>query len=132
MPLLTALLDQFRQSRARTAIEVAGDVWTYGRLDEASSRIAGSLAGSDAPVDRPVAVLAEHGPGLIAAIVGVVRSGRCYLALNPSASDMRRDPTGAADRQCRLPGTRPPLRAAAPVPGGSAHRCGRPRDRSGR
>ena len=89
MPLLTALLDQFRQSRARTAIEVAGDVWTYGRLDEASSRIAGSLAGSDAPVDRPVAVLAEHGPGLIAAIVGVVRSGRCYLALNPSHSPDR-------------------------------------------
>ncbi|MEO7931567.1 MAG: AMP-binding protein [Chthoniobacterales bacterium] len=55
--------------------------WTYTRLNDVSARIAGALL--DCPKDQPVALLMDHGPELIAAIVAVVRTGRCYLVPSP-------------------------------------------------
>jgi amino acid adenylation domain-containing protein len=68
----------------RRAIKAGTHDLTYAELNRSANRIARAiLARGDAP-DEPVALLLEHGPALIAAILGVLKAGRIYLPLDPS------------------------------------------------
>lgn len=55
---------------------------SYAELAAQAARVAAQLRG--AGVDRgPVAVLADRGSGLVAAVLGVLEAGRAFVCLNP-------------------------------------------------
>ncbi|HVR97637.1 MAG TPA: amino acid adenylation domain-containing protein, partial [Thermoanaerobaculia bacterium] len=62
---------------------------SYGRLDEAASRLAGSLeARGIGPGDR-VGVAMERSAGLVVALLGVLKAGAAYVPLDPGYPDER-------------------------------------------
>ena len=72
-------------SPKRLAVVGRREQWTYGALDQLSERIAYGLvaeAGEAVGIGMPVAVLMEHDAWLIAAILGILRAGRAYVALD--------------------------------------------------
>jgi amino acid adenylation domain-containing protein len=80
--------ERFAQTVARysdyIAVSANSAEWTYAELDERSNALAVQIlerAGADRP---PIALLMEHGAALIAAILAVLKTGKIYLALDPS------------------------------------------------
>ena len=72
-----------RRHSEREAIRTLdGGAWTYGRLNAAANRVARALA--PAPVDarRPVAILLPPDAPLFAAMLGTLKAGRFYAALD--------------------------------------------------
>ncbi|MFD9105342.1 amino acid adenylation domain-containing protein [Streptomyces virginiae] len=67
----------------------AGETWTYRRLEEVSDRLAAELLRRALPGDRPVAVLADRGPHMVAALLGVLKAGLPYLPLATDESAER-------------------------------------------
>ncbi|MBV9820813.1 MAG: amino acid adenylation domain-containing protein, partial [Actinobacteria bacterium] len=99
--------------RAPDAPAVAGrDRLTRGELDRDARALARRLRAAGVGPDDLVGVLLPRGGGLIAALLGVLHSGGCYLLLDPAAGP---------DRLARLAGvaglrwvvTEPSLRAIA-------------------
>ncbi|WP_214103836.1 amino acid adenylation domain-containing protein [Acrocarpospora catenulata] len=89
------LAELFAAQAARTpdAVAVAdGETrLTYAQLDRRANTLAHDLAGRGAGPDTPVAIIMERGPGLLVAILGVLKAGACYLPLMPSLPADRRD-----------------------------------------
>jgi non-ribosomal peptide synthetase component F len=67
------------------AIRDGAHEWKYRDLNARANRIGRALL-ADAPAanDSPVALLFEHGAPAIAAMLGVLKAGRCYVVLNPT------------------------------------------------
>ena len=57
---------------------------TYQGLEQVSNRIANSLLSRIGKGSEPIALLLEHGIPLISAILGVLKSGKYYITLNPN------------------------------------------------
>ncbi|WP_030750732.1 non-ribosomal peptide synthetase [Streptomyces sp. NRRL F-5135] len=72
-----------REHAERTAVTDSTGAWTYAELDGAVSRVADALdrGGHGAHV----AVAMPRGRELVAVLLGVLRSGRTYLPLDPNA-----------------------------------------------
>jgi amino acid adenylation domain-containing protein len=71
------------------AVEDARETLTFGQLDARAGRIARALAERGVgPGDR-VAVLVERGAGLVAALLGVCKSGAAYVPFDPRYPDTR-------------------------------------------
>jgi amino acid adenylation domain-containing protein len=69
----------------RMAVSTNGTEWTYAELDQRSNALAVQiLKRAGAASSQPVALLIEHGAPLIAAILAVLKTGKIYLALDPS------------------------------------------------
>ena len=69
----------------RMAVSTNGTEWTYAELDQRSNALAVQiLKRAGAASSQPVALLLEHGAPLIAAILAVLKTGKIYLALDPS------------------------------------------------
>jgi len=68
---------------ARAAVSAPDAEWTYAELDRRSNFIAGKIAGRSGENSGPVVLLMEHSARLIAGILGVLKAGRIYLALDP-------------------------------------------------
>src|SRR5438067_1130817 len=66
----------------RMAVSCAGIGLSYCELNRAANGIARSLLESGAAADRPVALLLEHGTMMIAAILGVLKTGRTCVFLD--------------------------------------------------
>ncbi|MEN3583910.1 non-ribosomal peptide synthetase [Streptomyces sp. ZYX-F-203] len=58
-------------------------VVTYGELDRRSALLAERLTSEGARPGVPVGVCAERSPDLLVAILGILRSGACYVPLDP-------------------------------------------------
>ncbi len=67
--------------------EEDGRCWTYQKLDEVSSCIASQLGILEA--GEPVAIAMKRGPEAIAAILGILRAGGCYMPLDLNNPLMR-------------------------------------------
>jgi len=86
--LVSQLEEQFKIHPANCAVASGGISWSYAQLEAASADCASSL-GNGAHHFAPVALLMNHAAPLIAAIVGVLRSGGFYIGLNPAHSVAR-------------------------------------------
>jgi amino acid adenylation domain-containing protein len=90
--LLSRLEKQLDLHSARPALKNLSDTWSYGELDAVSARCAASLQELEGQYGNPiapVALLMQHDLPLIATIIGVLRSGAFYVALNPSHPSQR-------------------------------------------
>ncbi len=58
--------------------------WTYAELEWRAALIAGTLAARGIGRGARVAVCLERGPDLIAAVLGVMRAGAAFVALDPA------------------------------------------------
>src|SRR4029078_2233257 len=57
--------------------------WSYGHLDRAAARVALRLRALGAGPESRVAVCAARTPRLLAALLGVLKSGAAYVPLDP-------------------------------------------------
>ncbi len=88
-PFPDLCLDELFARRARAMPEaaalVAGErVVTYGALDRWAGAIAAELDRRGAGPEVCVAVFLERSPAAIAALLGILRAGAAYVALNPA------------------------------------------------
>lgn len=65
-------------------------VWTtYRELDAAANAIAATLLRERGPASEPVALLFSGGIGAIAALLGILKAGKFYVAIDPAAPRLR-------------------------------------------
>jgi amino acid adenylation domain-containing protein len=70
----------------RTAISSGSTEWSYAELDQRSNALALQILERSDANSEPVALLMDHGAGLIAAILAVLKTGKIYVALDPNDS----------------------------------------------
>jgi len=86
-PTVLALFEeQVRQTPGNTAVSYGNAMLTYAQLDHQAGLLAGRLR-KDYGVtgNQLVAVWMHRSPGLIAAILGVLKSGAAYVPIDPDA-----------------------------------------------
>ncbi|MCX5052512.1 MULTISPECIES: non-ribosomal peptide synthetase [unclassified Streptomyces] len=79
-----AFQEQAARHPGKTAVTYRGEQWTYGRLDSRAEEIARRLRALGAGPETVVGVCLEPGPELVAAVLGVLKSGAGYLPLDPA------------------------------------------------
>ncbi|OIK05294.1 non-ribosomal peptide synthetase [Streptomyces monashensis] len=75
---------------ALVAADGAGS-WTYGELDRWANRIAHRLRARGAGPHRRVALLMERSPLMVAAVLGTLKAGACYVPVDPTGPRARTD-----------------------------------------
>ena len=85
----------------RIAIAAPDAEWTYAELDRRSHFIAGEILSRLGESSAPVVLLMEHSALLISGILGALKAGKIYLALDPS-QPRQRLAAMIADSQARL------------------------------
>ena len=83
--------DQARTQPGALALYCAGESVTYHQLDRWSSAIARDLAAAGVVPGDGVAVLAPRGAALHAGLLGVLKAGAWYLAIDPGHAVQRRN-----------------------------------------
>ena len=78
-----------RKFPERLAVNDGDRAFTYEELNQAANRIAYSIVEQSATSERPIALLFEQGAFVIAAILGVLKTGRIYVPLDPSVPAAR-------------------------------------------
>ncbi|PGH46872.1 non-ribosomal peptide synthetase [Streptomyces sp. Ru87] len=78
-----------RSRPAHTAVRSGREAISYAELDAWAARIAGRLAAAGVGRGSRVGVLAEPSTAMVAAVLGVMRSGAAYLPVDPSNPDRR-------------------------------------------
>ena len=73
---------QARLCPERIAIEAAGTALTYGDLNRLANRIAHAVLAARGPASEPIALLVENGVPVVAAMLGVLKAGKFYIALD--------------------------------------------------
>ncbi len=73
-----------RQYPDRLAVKMGARALTYAALNQAANRIARAILEKRGQGSEPIALLFEHGVEVIAAIFGTLKSGKFYVALDPS------------------------------------------------
>ena len=68
----------------RLAVKTQYHELTYNMLNQAANRIARAILSQRGEGNEPIALLLEKGASLIAAIIGVLKAGKIYVALDPS------------------------------------------------
>jgi amino acid adenylation domain-containing protein len=73
----------------RPAIKEGATEWTYSQLDRAAEGIMRAILRQAGPRPEPIALLLGDGFTAIPAILGVLRAGKFYVALDPTAPQAR-------------------------------------------
>ena len=83
-----SIASRFEQQVARypDRIAVVGDEFrsTYAELDQAANRIARVILAHTVTADQTIALLFRPGVSIIAAILGILKAGKIYVALDPA------------------------------------------------
>jgi amino acid adenylation domain-containing protein len=80
---------QVRRFPHHIAVQTRAAQITYGELDRFSNRIARVVLAKCGAKTAPIALLFEPGPSMVAAILGVLKSGRFFLPLDPASPPAR-------------------------------------------
>lgn len=88
--IISRFADIATQHCGQPALSTATEAWSYEELDRRSDAIASLIRGQDAGPRKVVGLMAHHGPALIAAILGVLKSGHAYASLDPTDLPERR------------------------------------------
>lgn len=75
---------QVRAFGDRLAIRWAGGSYTFSSLNETANRLARTLVAARGTASEPVALLFDHGGEALAAIIAVLKAGKCYVVLDPT------------------------------------------------
>ncbi|MBN2431658.1 MAG: non-ribosomal peptide synthetase [Acidobacteria bacterium] len=67
------------------AVKGDGAILTYGELNESADRLAWKLMELDGPANTPVALLLGHEPALVVGLLGVLKAGKAWVALDQGA-----------------------------------------------
>ncbi|MFI5822806.1 amino acid adenylation domain-containing protein [Streptomyces rishiriensis] len=78
------IADHARDRPEQAAVVSGPDITTYGRLDAEANRLAHHLRCLGAGPDTLVGVCLDGGPGMITALLGVLKTGAAYVPLDPS------------------------------------------------
>ncbi|MER8120264.1 MULTISPECIES: non-ribosomal peptide synthetase [unclassified Streptomyces] len=81
--LHTRFIEQAGKTPDATAVYSDAGVLTYRELDDRSRELAERLVAEGAGPGVPVGVCVERTPGLLVAILAVLRAGSCYVPLDP-------------------------------------------------
>ncbi|MEU1823300.1 amino acid adenylation domain-containing protein [Streptomyces abikoensis] len=81
--LTRAFARQVRRTPDATAVVSGETSLTYRELDARADRLAGRLAGRGVAPHDTVAVLMDRSPGLVVALLAIVKAGGCYVPLDP-------------------------------------------------
>lgn len=104
------LLDLFNESvrtrRDRTAVSDDHDQLTYAELDTRSAALAASLRERSVGTEDRVGVVLDRSVDMFVAILGILRAGACYVAVDPRYPEARRDDM-LLTAGCKLVVTRP-------------------------
>src|SRR6185503_14835065 len=73
-----------RRYPERLALKTSDHSFTYAQLNSAANRVARAIAARRGANEEPVALLFEHGAVIIAAILGILKSGRSYVPVDTS------------------------------------------------
>lgn len=119
-----SLVEQFDRVVAERpdaiALEAGRERLTYRELQSWSAEIASALEQRLASGDRPVATLIGHRPAAVAATLGIARTGRPFMNLDPTLPEARLvdmlETAGAAAVLGTDPGFGQPARFAERVP----------------
>ena len=91
---------QMRRRPRAAAVADDSQQWTYAELQARSESIAQALQAAGAQRNVPVAICLQRGAAMLAAVLGVLRSGAAYLPLDPAYPQPRLqhmlDDSGAA------------------------------------
>lgn len=68
----------------RLALKMGERSLTYDELNRYANRIARTILDKRGPGSEPIAFLFEHGIDIIAALYGVLKAGKFYIALDPT------------------------------------------------
>lgn len=94
-PCGKTVVDLFREQVAitptKTAVMDSDSTWSYEKLDRYATLIADGISRQCPGGHQPVAVLMHRSAGLLAALLGVLRSGRPYIPLDPDFPRERLD-----------------------------------------
>jgi amino acid adenylation domain-containing protein len=71
------------------AVECGDASLTYRELDARANQLAWALREQGVGADTPVAVCMDRGADVVAALLGVMKAGGCYLPLDPKYPDNR-------------------------------------------
>ena len=80
--IIARFAKQVRKAPESIAVRSAGLRWTYRELDERSDRIAQGILRCSGREEGHIALLLEHDAPMIAAALGVLKSGKAYVALD--------------------------------------------------
>ncbi|MFD7834998.1 amino acid adenylation domain-containing protein [Streptomyces sp. NPDC059761] len=81
---VTALVSaQARRRPHAPAVRTGGVTWTYGELEERTSRLAGVLTTRGVGPGELVGVCLDRSPDLVAVLLAVLRTGAGYVPLDP-------------------------------------------------
>jgi amino acid adenylation domain-containing protein len=87
-PAPVTLAERFERMAAATpdatAVVARGRAFSYGELERRSRAVARRLAARGVGPGRRVAVFLERSPDLVAALLGVLRAGGAFVALDPA------------------------------------------------
>ncbi|MFJ9773517.1 amino acid adenylation domain-containing protein [Kitasatospora sp. NPDC101157] len=112
--LHSEFLEQAAKSPDATAVYSDAGVLAYGELDERSRELAERLAAAGAAPGVPVGICVERTPDLLVGILAALRTGACYLPLDPNYPADRLT-FMVQDSGARLLLTTPASRAACPT-----------------
>ncbi|MEE8522817.1 MAG: amino acid adenylation domain-containing protein, partial [Thermoanaerobaculia bacterium] len=88
------VLDRFSRRAAEaplaTAMEFGQETWSYRKLDAESNRLAHYLVLRGVTPGVKVGVCLEHSPQLVVALLGVIKAGGSFVAMDPKHPAARR------------------------------------------
>ncbi|CAE6815656.1 non-ribosomal peptide synthetase [Paraburkholderia nemoris] len=82
LPLTARIERQVRETPHATALRCDGESVSYAQLAVRAGQLAGALRAAGAHADESVAILLGRTPTLVAAMLGTMQSGACYVPLD--------------------------------------------------
>ncbi|WP_261703175.1 amino acid adenylation domain-containing protein [Streptomyces rhizosphaerihabitans] len=89
--LLDAFASSVERFPQRLAVKFREQTLTYEDLDRRSDELAAAIQAHASLSDQPIAILLERSPEMVIAALAVLKTGSCYVPLDPESPSARLD-----------------------------------------